>query len=123
MVVGGLGLGDTAEAALADDRVSRLSVVELIPEVIEWHVDRKLPLGEVVAGDPRCRLVQGEFFAMSRTPCGFEKNGELRTYDAVLVDIDHSTRHLIDAGSAFFYEAPALAELAKQLKPGGVFAL
>jgi spermidine synthase len=123
VIVGGLGLGYTAEAALADHRVSRLTVVELIPEVIEWHVERKLPLGEAVAGDPRCRLLQGDFFAMSRTPGGFEEDRAPRSYDAVLVDIDHSTRHLIDARSASFYDAPALADLAAQLKPGGVFAL
>lgn len=123
VVVGGLGLGYTAEAALADKRVSRLTVVELIPEVIEWHVERKLPLGEAVAGDPRCRLVHGDFFAGSRIAGGFEEASAPRAYDAVLVDIDHSTRHLIDADSASFYQAPALAELARQIRPGGVFAL
>lgn len=123
VVVGGLGLGYTAEAALADDRVSRLTVVELIPEVIEWHVERKLPLGEIIACDPRCSLLQGDFFAMSRRLGGFEEDQVLRSYDAILIDIDHSTKHLIDARSASFYEAPALADLAQQLKPGGVFAL
>jgi spermidine synthase len=123
VVVGGLGLGYTAEAALADRRVSRLTVVELIPEVIEWHVERKLPLGEVVAGDSRCRLVHGDFFIKARIPGGFEENRMPHTYDAVLVDIDHSTRHLIDAHSASFYEAPALADLVRQIKPGGAFAL
>lgn len=123
VVVGGLGLGYTAEAVLRDPRVSRLVVVELIPEVIEWHVERKLPLGKVLAGDPRCTLQQGDFFASSRIPGGFEGEPTARTYDAVLVDIDHSTRHLIDPGSASFYESRALAELARQLTPGGVFAL
>ena len=123
VVVGGLGLGYTAEAALSGPRVARLTVVELIPEVVEWHTDRKLPLGEAVAGDPRCRLLLGDFFALSRIPGGFEEDRSPRSYDAVLVDIDHSTRHLIDARSASFYQAPALAELAGQLKPGGVFAL
>lgn len=123
VVVGGLGLGYTAEAALSDPRVSRLTVVELIPEVIEWHTDRTLPLGEAVAGDPRCRLHQGDFFVLSGIPGGYEEDRSPRSYDAVLVDIDHSTRHLIDAGSASFYQAPALAQLARQLKPGGVFAL
>src|SRR5690606_34714029 len=73
VVVGGLGLGYTAEAALSDPRVSRLTVVELIPEVIEWHADRKLPLGEAVAGDARCRLLLGDFCALSRIAGGFEE--------------------------------------------------
>lgn len=56
IVVGGLGLGYTAEAALRDPRVAALTVIELIPEVIEWHEKRLLPLGETVAGDARCHL-------------------------------------------------------------------
>lgn len=123
VVIGGLGLGYTAEAALADKRVSRLTIVELIPEVIEWHERRKLPLGEIVAGDPRCRLQQGDFFALSQMRGGFEDDQNPGRYDAVLVDIDHSTRHLIDANSASFYESAALAGVAAQLIPGGVFAL
>ncbi len=39
------------------------------------------------------------------------------------MDIDHSTTHLIDEKSASFYEAPALAAINTQLRPGGIFAL
>src|SRR3546814_18979870 len=57
VVVGGLGLGSTAEAVLHDPRVASLTVVALIPEAIEWHEKRPLPLGEPVTGDPRVRLL------------------------------------------------------------------
>lgn len=122
IVVGGLGLGYTAEAVLSDPRVASLTVVELIPEVIEWHEKRRLPLGEAVAGDARCRLLQGDFFTLSRTPGGFGENGG-SSHDAIIVDIDHSTTHLIDDASACFYSAEAIAALASGLRPGGVFAL
>lgn len=122
VVVGGLGLGFTAEAVLHDPRVTKLTVVELIPEVIEWHEKRQLPLGEAVAGDARCRLLKGDFFALSRTPGGFGED-EGHGYDAIIVDIDHSTTHLIDGASAGFYSADAIAALAAGLRPGGVFAL
>ena len=122
VVVGGLGLGFTAEAVLRDPRVAKLTVVELIPEVIEWHEKRKLPLGEAVAGDARCRLLQGDFFALARTSGGFGEAGG-PGYDAIIVDIDHSTTHLIDDASAGFYSADAIAALAAGLRPGGVFAL
>src|SRR3546814_6329115 len=56
VIVGGLGLGYTAQAALNDPRVDRLTVIELIPEVLEWHRQRLLPLGEAVAGDARCQI-------------------------------------------------------------------
>jgi spermidine synthase len=132
IVVGGLGLGFTAVAVLRDARVTRLTVVDLIPEVIEWHDRRLLPLGEAVAGDARCRLLQGDFFALARAPAGF---GEADPpghgppghgppgHDAVIVDIDHSTTHFIDDASAGFYSADAIAAVAANLRPGGVFAL
>jgi spermidine synthase len=37
VVVGGLGLGYTAQAVLKDARVSSLLVIEALDEVIEWH--------------------------------------------------------------------------------------
>ncbi len=122
IVIGGLGLGFTAAAVLRDARVARLTVVDLIPEVIEWHEKRLLPLGEAVAGDARCRLLQGDFFALARVPAGF---GEPHRpgHDAIIVDIDHSTTHFIDDASAGFYNADAIAAVAAGLRPGGVFAL
>lgn len=123
VVIGGLGLGYTAKAALRDPRVDRLTVIELIPEVIAWHHNRLLPLGESVAGDPRCCLQQGDFFAMATEPGSFDISSPQRLHDAILIDIDHSTTHFIDAGSAGFYSDAAISAIAQKLRPGGVFAL
>ena len=43
VVVGGLGLGYTAVAALADPRVRSLSVIEALGPVISWHERELLP--------------------------------------------------------------------------------
>jgi spermidine synthase len=123
VVVGGLGLGYTALAALEDPRVTELVVVELIPDVIEWHQAHLLPLGPAVADDPRARLVQGDFFALAESAAGFDAENPSRRFDAVLVDIDHSTTHLIDESSASFYASSGLAAIARQLHPGGIFGL
>lgn len=123
VVVGGMGLGYTAKAALDDARVARLAVVELIPEVIEWHRDHLLPLGAAIAGDARCTMVDGDFFALAQVAGGFDAAHPDRRYDAILVDIDHSTIHLIDPASAGFYQGSAIAAMTAQLRPGGVFAL
>ncbi|WP_249702339.1 hypothetical protein [Altererythrobacter sp. KTW20L] len=123
VVVGGLGLGYTAEAVLRDPRVGQLVVIELIPEVIAWHHQRLLPLGEAVAGDPRCTLRQGDFFALAVRPGGFHEADPDRLHDAILIDIDHSTTHFIDDASAGFYSEAAIAALVAKLKPGGIFAL
>lgn len=123
IVIGGLGLGYTAKAALDDRRLERLTVIELIPEVIEWHREHLLPLGQAIAEDPRCTVRQGDFFALAGAPTGFDCEASDHQYDAILVDIDHSTTHLIDAASADFYQSPALTAMAARLRPGGVFGL
>ena len=41
----------------------------------------------------------------------------------MLLDIDHSPRHLLHPGHRAFYETAGLRRLASFLHPGGVFAL
>ena len=123
VVVGGLGLGYTAQAALENPRVRSLIVVDALAEVIEWHEQGLLPLGKQLTADPRCRLVNGDFFALSGSAEGFDPDSSGRRFDAVLVDIDHSPRNLLHPRHAALYEREGLARLADHLKPGGVFAL
>ncbi len=124
VVVGGLGLGYTADAVLADRRVRSLVVIEAMPEVIEWHATGLLPLGPRLLADPRCKFVQGDFFAMAASsPPRFDPDVPDRRFDAILVDIDHSPRQVLHPDHAVFYESAGLKQLAAQLKPGGVFAL
>lgn len=122
VVVGGLGLGYTAAATLADDRVRELLVVDALAPVIDWHRRELVPLGRRLATDPRCRLEHGDFFAMSRRD-GFDPSAPDRRFDAVLVDIDHSPRHQLGAGNADFYTRAGAEVLASRLTPGGVFGL
>jgi spermidine synthase len=121
VVVGGLGLGYTAQAVLEDKRVRSLVVVDALAEVIEWHERGLLPLGEQLMADPRCRLVHGDFFAMSAS--GLDPQTPGRRFDAVLVDIDHSPTNLLHPRHAALYEPEGLRRLAGHLHPGGVFAL
>lgn len=123
VVVGGLGLGYTAQAVLSDDRVASLLVVDALEAVIEWHESGLLPLGAELTADPRCRFVHGDFFAMSASPEGFDPELAGRRFDAILVDIDHSPDALLAPGSAGFYQPDGLRGLASHLRPGGVFGL
>jgi spermidine synthase len=123
VIVGGLGLGYTAQAVLENSGVRSLIVVDALAEVIEWHEQGLLPLGKQLTGDPRCRFVNGDFFAMSHSPEGFDAGAPGRRFDAVLVDIDHSPRNLLHPRHAALYEPEGLARLAEHLCPGGVFAL
>jgi spermidine synthase len=123
VVVGGLGLGYTALAVLENPGVRSLVVVDALAEVIEWHEQGLLPLGQQLTNDPRCRLVHGDFFALSHSPAGFDSGQPGRRFDAVLVDIDHSPRNLLHPRHAALYQPEGLARLASHLHPGGVFAL
>jgi spermidine synthase len=123
VVVGGLGLGYTAQAALEDARVRSLIVVDALAEVIEWHERGLLPLGPNLTADSRCRLIHGDFFAMSHSIEGLDPQTPRRRFDAVLVDIDHSPSNLLHARHAAFYQPEGLRKLAGHLHPGGVFAL
>ncbi|PWV99226.1 spermidine synthase [Hoeflea marina] len=123
VVVGGLGLGYTAQAVLEHDSVGSLVVVDFLEAVIDWHVTGLLPLGPGLVADPRCRLVHGDFFAMAQSAGGFDPQAPARTFDAILLDIDHSPDSLLDARSTSFYRREGLAALSSHLKPGGVFGL
>lgn len=123
IVVGGLGMGYTAAAALEDTRVGSLVVVEYLEAVIEWHAADYLPLDPPLSDDPRCRVVQGDFFAMSASNEGFDPAAPERKFDAVLIDIDHSPDWHLDARSGSFYSAAGMTKLAAHLKPGGIMGL
>ena len=122
VLVGGLGLGYTAATTLEDSRVASLTVVEALPQVIDWHERRLLPDTAGLTADPRTRLVQGDFFALARGAAGFGP-GTPERFHAILLDVDHTPRHVLHPSHAPFYTEPGLGALRRHLRPDGVFAL
>ncbi len=119
VLVGGLGLGYTAIAALRDPRVSTMTVIDTLPAVIDWHVRGLLPVSEVLTADSRTRLVLDDFFAVMR---GVPAPSDPR-HDAILLDVDHSPRHQLDPSHADLYAPAGLRAVAGHLAEDGVFAL
>ena len=117
VLVGGLGLGYTAAAALEDPRVTELTVVEALPMVISWHQRDLLPDTVGLAADARVRLVLDDFFDLVRT------GRADRRYDAVLLDIDHAPDWLLRDDHGDLYTVEGLAKVAAMVVDGGVFAL
>ena len=122
VVVGGLGLGYTAAAALAFPQVARLVVVEALEPVIDWHQRGLVPNGKTLAEDPRCSYLNADFFALARGE-GDDPEWPGHRWDAILLDIDHTPSQRLNPAHADFYSEKGLRRLMGFLKPGGVFAL
>ncbi len=116
LLIGGYGMGFTLRAALALlDADARLTVAELVPEIILWA---RGPMNELMAGcldDPRVRVIEGDVAALIGAGRG--------TYDAILLDVDNGPDGLTRAGNDGLYSAGGLAALKAALKPGGVAAI
>lgn len=124
VVVGGLGLGYTAVAALKDQRIAELLVVDALDTVIGWHQDERVPLGKILNADNRNRYVHGSFFDLATEPSrGFDSKCAGKQFDAILLDIDHSPTEYLNSANASFYTTENLSLMAEQLNPGGVFAM
>ena len=123
VVVGGLGLGYTAQEALQCNRIRSVTVIEYSEAIIDWHERGLLPDTAGLAADSRVRLVRADFFAAVTGAAGFGHEEPDHTYDAILLDIDHSPRHVLDQPHAAFYTRDGLRAASSRLVPGGTFAL
>lgn len=123
VVVGGLGLGYTARAALAEPKVASLLVIDALQPVIDWHEHGLVPLGAELTRDARTRLLCADFFERAQSADGLDPHQPRRLFHAVLLDIDHSPSNLLHPRNAAFYQPEGLRALAAHLHPGGVFAL
>ncbi|MEM7357736.1 MAG: spermidine synthase [Pseudomonadota bacterium] len=121
VIVGGLGLGYTALAALNAGDLNRLRVIDVMQPVISWHQQGILPIGDVLATDHRCQLVHGDFFALGTDSAGgFIDEHKVH---AVLLDIDHSPSHWLHDSNREFYSEQSLRKMANKIQPSGVFGL
>jgi len=124
VAVGGLGLGYTAREVLRDQRVRTLLVVDAPQEVIDWHLNGLVPDSRLLTKDGRCHFFHGDFFATFGVPLrDVSREAGPRKFHAILVDIDHSPRALLNERHAPFYEIAGLTSVASHLHAGGVFAL
>ena len=124
IVIGGLGLGYTAAAALEATSVRSLQVIEVMGPIIDWHRRGLVPLGKTLLSDPRCTLVHADFFEWaSSAGGGLDRAVPTRLVHGVLLDIDHSPSQWLAPGNSAFYSVPGLQSLADKLHPGGIFGL
>ncbi|HWK35262.1 spermidine synthase [Sphingomonas sp.] len=116
LLIGGYGMGFTLRAALgrlgADARVT---VAELVPQIVAWA---RGPMAELTAScldDPRVRLIERDVaLAIAEAP---------GAYDAILLDVDNGPDGLTRQDNDRLYTAQGLAAARRALRPGGVLAI
>jgi spermidine synthase len=116
LLIGGYGMGFTLRAALAllspDGKVT---VAELVPEIIDWA---RGPMATLAAGcldDPRVSLDMRDVADVI---------GEARArYGAILLDVDNGPDGLVRAANDRIYSRDGLAAAKAALVPGGILAV
>ncbi|HTV17071.1 MAG TPA: hypothetical protein VMG12_00330 [Polyangiaceae bacterium] len=112
VLIGGLGLGFTLRAALANlGRDARVVVAELVPEVVSWNRNPDYPLAAAALADSRTQVVLGDvadILVQSRD-----------SFDAIMLDADNQTTSMNTAGNTSLFHAAGIATVWGKLKPGG----
>ncbi len=116
LLIGGYGMGFTLRAALAVlGAQARLTVAELVPDIVDWA---RGPMAGLTAGcldDPRVAVMLGDVAIPIRRAQG--------VYDAILLDVDNGPDGLTRAGNDGLYSARGLAAARAALTPGGILAV
>jgi spermidine synthase len=116
VLVGGLGLGFTLRAVL--DRVSddaKVTVAELVPELVGWNSTHLGELNDHALDDPRCEVVVGDVFEVIKRSS--------RAFDVILLDVDNGAVALSYAKNQRLYSPHGLRSCHRALRPGGVLAV
>ncbi len=116
VLVGGLGMGYTAAAALCRlGAESRVVVAELLPAVVKWN---RGPLG-VLAGYP----LQDQRVTVREVDIALILKEERKAYDAILLDVDNGPKSLIRDDNIWLYTRAGLEAAFLALRPAGVLAI
>jgi spermidine synthase len=116
ILIGGYGMGFTLRAALAMlPANARITVAELVPEIIEWA---RGPMAALTAGcvdDPRVELLLGDVAAAI--------GAGVARYDAILLDVDNGPDGLTRKSNDWLYTMSGLTKAKVALKPDGILAI
>ncbi|MQA89808.1 MAG: spermidine synthase [Gemmatimonas sp.] len=116
VLIGGLGLGYTAHAALSSPRVERAQVIEFLPQVIEWVEQDLTPISCELKEDERFTAIEGDIFRRLS-----EEPAEL--FDLVLIDVDHSPDEPLSKSNDSFYSKHGLERAGRHLAPEGILGI
>ncbi len=124
VLVGGLGLGYTVREALLSQRVARVEVVELLPQVIDWLARGLVPLSSELQHAMGGEIGKGQRLVVTQGDVYRRLAGEPdELFDLILIDVDHSPDERLAEQSARFYTTPGLQAARRHLAADGVLAV
>ncbi len=116
LLIGGLGMGFTLAAALAElPQGARVTVAELVPEVVAWARGPMAGVFEGCLDDPRVTVRETDVAELIRPARA--------AYDAILLDVDNGPEGLSRKANDALYDHAGLAAARAALRPGGVLAV
>jgi spermidine synthase len=114
VLIGGLGMGFTTRAALdALGPDARVTVVELVPEVVAWNRDLLGALARRPLDDPRVTVTIGDVKDAIAS----------QTWHAILLDVDNGPDAFTSPANAALYGMKGLIAARRALVPGGALAV
>jgi len=119
LLIGGYGMGFTLRAALAARPDVRVTVAELMPQIIAWARGPMAALTGDCLDDPRVTLAMGDVAAVIDDAA----DGTTDRYDAILLDVDNGPDGLVRAENGRLYSFAGLRSAKAALAPGGVLAV
>jgi spermidine synthase len=113
VVVGGLGLGYTIRALLADNRLGEVVVAEIEPELVAWMRSGLIPS---VLSERRVSVVVGDVRAVvTDLPDA--------SVDAILLDVDNGPDFLVYNENSTIYTSDFLSTCRAKLRAGGALTV
>ena len=116
VLVGGVGLGYTARAALESDRVSKCEVVEFLPQVIDWLEQGLVTLSDELNAENRLSVTHGDVYQRLAGP-------RKEKHDLILIDVDHSPNENLGAANDTFYTFDGLQHAKLHLAENGILGV
>jgi spermidine synthase len=116
VLIGGLGMGFTLRAALANlGAEAQVMVAELMPAVVSWA---RGPLAHIFADsltDPRVSVREADVGDLIRS--------QRSAFDAILLDVDNGPDGLVREANGALYDMKGLSAAHAALRAGGILAV
>lgn len=114
VLIGGLGVGFSLAAALADPRVEQATVVEIEEPLIGWNRRYLTAFNRNALADARTRVIHADLVAWVRQAD--------EQFDAICLDIDNGPDWTVTDENRGLYGEEGLQNVKALLAPGGCVA-